>query len=223
MNFKTAIAALGVAATLAFGAGAAGAATLHFDLSGPTSKNKSSFSYSEGGVDLTVTGMSCGVFKGPNHKSCEDEKIDRWETGIGMDRGPLDAHQVDGLGRNEFLKLAFSPSITLKKLQFTYADKHDEFSFYTMGASGWQYVGDGNACQSGISCGNNATAHWFTFAGTYTGSYFLLGATGAFDAWKLKGVKVDYEPEVIPLPAAGWLLLGGLGGLAAIKRRRKAA
>lgn len=28
------------------------------------------------------------------------------------------------------------------------------------------------------------------------------------------------DPSVIPLPAAGWLLLGGLGGLAALKRRR---
>lgn len=31
------------------------------------------------------------------------------------------------------------------------------------------------------------------------------------------------DPSVIPLPAAGWLLLGGLGGLAALRRRRKAA
>ena len=30
-----------------------------------------------------------------------------------------------------------------------------------------------------------------------------------------------WDGEVIPLPAAGWLLLGGLGGLAAMKRRRK--
>lgn len=30
-------------------------------------------------------------------------------------------------------------------------------------------------------------------------------------------------PSVVPLPAAGWMLLAGVGGLAAIRRRRKAA
>lgn len=31
------------------------------------------------------------------------------------------------------------------------------------------------------------------------------------------------DPSVVPLPAAGWMLLAGLGGIAALKRRRKAA
>lgn len=31
------------------------------------------------------------------------------------------------------------------------------------------------------------------------------------------------DPSVIPLPAAGWLLISGLGGLAALRRRRKDA
>lgn len=30
------------------------------------------------------------------------------------------------------------------------------------------------------------------------------------------------RPTVVPLPAAGWLLIGGIGGLAALKRRKKA-
>lgn len=30
------------------------------------------------------------------------------------------------------------------------------------------------------------------------------------------------RPEVVPLPAAGWLLIAGIGGLAALKRRQKA-
>ncbi|MEM8581636.1 MAG: VPLPA-CTERM sorting domain-containing protein, partial [Pseudomonadota bacterium] len=31
-----------------------------------------------------------------------------------------------------------------------------------------------------------------------------------------------WKVEVVPLPAAGWLLLAGMGGLAAMKRRKKA-
>jgi hypothetical protein len=47
------------------------------------------------------------------------------------------------------------------------------------------------------------------------------------DQWKLKKISVTYTPppppNVVPLPAAGWMLLAGLGGIAAMKRRRKAA
>jgi hypothetical protein len=36
-------------------------------------------------------------------------------------------------------------------------------------------------------------------------------------------VAIPGEPPVIPLPAAGWLLLAGVGGLAAMRRRKMAA
>lgn len=38
------------------------------------------------------------------------------------------------------------------------------------------------------------------------------------------GIYASFDgPAPIPLPAAGWLMLAGLGGLAAVRRRRKAA
>ncbi len=41
--------------------------------------------------------------------------------------------------------------------------------------------------------------------------------------YKIKKIKVYYErpPNVIPLPAAGWLLIAGLGGLAAVGRKKR--
>ena len=60
-----------------------------------------------------------------------------------------------------------------------------------------------------------------------------IGATGGSNAFTLNECSdTGFDPNLppcdeggpkVPLPAAGWLLLGGLGGLAAVKRRQKAA
>lgn len=44
----------------------------------------------------------------------------------------------------------------------------------------------------------------------------------AIDSLRFGKVGDIIVPAPIPLPAAGWLLLGGLGGMAALRRRRKA-
>jgi hypothetical protein len=43
------------------------------------------------------------------------------------------------------------------------------------------------------------------------------------DAGRDQFFLIKQDPNVIPLPAAGWLLIAGLGGLAAVKRRKRAA
>ena len=48
-----------------------------------------------------------------------------------------------------------------------------------------------------------------------------LGEAGGFYGPALDDVSIRLAP--IPLPAAGWLMLAGLGGLAALRRRRTAA
>lgn len=211
-----------LAGALAMCASSAMAATVSFSLGGPTDNNESSFVYSQGGVDLTVSGIRCGNSAGPNSASCNAALIDRYDGGIGMDGGGNDSHQVDGSGSNEFLKLAFNPSITLKSASFTYVSNLDTFRLYTHNGTDWDYEGDANPCNQ-LFCVNPSTTYTYNFAGTYFGSMFLIGATGSNDDFKLKAVSVDYEVAAVPLPAAGWMLVAGLGGIAALKRRRKAA
>jgi hypothetical protein len=54
----------------------------------------------------------------------------------------------------------------------------------------------------------------------FTDNLFGVKA-GINGSWKLMAVTVDYSVPEIPLPAAGWLLIGGLGGLAALRKSRK--
>ena len=47
-------------------------------------------------------------------------------------------------------------------------------------------------------------------------------AAGNADAAQVR-LNVDYTIAAVPLPAGGLLLLGSLGGLAALRRRKKSA
>ena len=73
---------------------------------------------------------------------------------------------------------------------------------------------------------NGGSATQYTF-GEAAGAVFtsLTSITFQFDDQGRYASEfyVSGAEAVVPLPAAGWLLLGGLGGLAAMKRRKKAA
>ncbi|MFN3846459.1 MAG: VPLPA-CTERM sorting domain-containing protein [Paracoccaceae bacterium] len=58
---------------------------------------------------------------------------------------------------------------------------------------------------------------------------FGLGVQGDSDQVRIAGLRVSFERDVpppplppVPLPAAGWMMLAGLGGLAAMRRRKRA-
>lgn len=209
------------AAVFAASVSAGSAASVSFSFgTSPAKENQSVISQTSGGVTLDVTGVRCDDYMGPNDSSCGSALIDEWGTGIGLWASYHDNHQVDGYYKNEFLKLTLSKVMTLASASFTYFSADDDFVAYGWNAitSTWDYIVGGDACES--NCGWANTVHTYDFdSATYTSDMFLIGARGSDDDWKFKGAAFDHL-SAVPLPAAGWLLIAGLGGLAALKRRK---
>ena len=78
----------------------------------------------------------------------------------------------------------------------------------------------GNKCDSvnGLN-GSAGNPPPLSFAGLDAGTYRV----GFFENGSPTNVQADFRVSAVPVPAAGFLLVGALGGLAALRRRKKAA
>jgi hypothetical protein len=184
-----------------FLSGAASASTVHtfnFASPPPVSNAASQVFTADTGLDVTVTGKTYTINSG------------NFVGGVEID---VEAMIFD-----------FGKEVTLTSLHFGWA------KYASIGG----HFHDGGMFNLFVD-GALQGSYWVTAAlpENITGTVFAIGATAfkfsnsnttRHSYLKLKKMHVTYDaPEVIPLPAAGWLLLGGLGGLAAMKRRRRAA
>ncbi|MEJ6395105.1 VPLPA-CTERM sorting domain-containing protein [Gymnodinialimonas sp. 2305UL16-5] len=207
------------AAIVALGAaGAATATTVDFDLRNPggdvISDNSTRVIAMSGGVTLTITGQA---FSGGINGTGWTGNPTAWSNGVGLSSYHGDNHRVDGY-YDEYLALSFSEAVDLTSLTFAYANRSDNwrvlsgtFADFTFEDSGWLPSGNGWG-SSVATVGVDSDA---------IGQFFLVGTTGNHSAWKLQGLSVDLAP--VPLPASALLLLAGVGGLAALRRRQTAA
>lgn len=206
---------------------AAAAKTVTFDFAATNSLGwAESLSYSKSGLTLTVSGKDTLNRAG---------KVQTWKGwGLGLKsvtdcRGGFctgDDHQIDATGRQDIVNFAFSSAVRITGLTFNLVDAFDTFDFYTGGAKQFQ------AAVSPFAALNSSFGDSFGIGAGRSSrqvcSYPHVRRGGpvcetvwSFSAFKLTGMTV--ETASVPLPAAGLTLMAGLGALAAISRRRKAA
>ncbi len=218
--------ALGMFAALGLAASAQ-AATVTFDFSAASSGGwVDALTYTNGGVTLTVTGGDTTGGKGKvatwagwglGMKSASDCTFRGWCLGTD--------HQIDSYGLNDLVTFTFSKAVQVTSLMFNLVDKGDTFDFYANGTQ---------VSHSAVSPIVSLASAFGTSFGVGAGETLTQQCSGwgwfckckpviLTSAFKLTGmtVTVPDEPAPVPLPAAGLLLMGAVGGLAAIRRRRR--
>lgn len=176
---------------------AASAAEIRFDTGPGVAQRANSYSFSNGGVGVTLTSPG--------------NKVTHYWEGAGVYTGGIN---LNTLQNNETLVLTFSQTVRLNKLSFRQWE--NGFDKVALSSTAGNFtLGNSDYTTDGI------LVDWFLFdTPLLVNSISLKGDSGVTVAW-LRSVDV----EAVPLPAAAWLLgsaLLGLGGTA-VRRRRAAA
>lgn len=190
--------------------------------------NAWSHSYSEGDLGLNVYG-----FVHDDGELKYQTGVGKWSTGLGVKSSKYDDHKVDGKGPDEIVLFVFSQDVTLESVKISYFDKQDDLAIATYD---WN-TGKGAPLLSvddfqtdidfkKLSCWGSCNGGWGDNGVTktkgfpeFTSSIFGIGADDKKDQFKIHSITVTHMAPV-PLPAAGVMLLAGLGGLAAMRRRQ---
>lgn len=116
-------------------------------------------------------------------------------------------HRVNGNGNEA---LIFDFDFLVSAIGATFGSFYGKFDIY--------------GSTSGNNLNNDLASSVDLSSENVNGNRFIIGSYYNTHQFKLESLTVSYEtPSAVPLPAAGWMLFAGLGGLAAMKRRRKTA
>ena len=205
--------------TIAAGSATSAPVTLDYDFTGGNA-TANSFLFSEGGVDLTVTGH---LFTAPETINAA-VKVDRGQNGLGVcgsllvdGRGPCgnnaDLDGGSGDNDNEVLKFSFASAVSLLSISFFNNDPNDVFDFFIGAPLDFQF--------EFLTPSQGQRVYSFASPNPVA-SIFGIGIRGNTDQVRITGLTVQYDTAVVPLPPAGLLLLGAVAVMAALRRRRVA-
>ncbi|MEE4211985.1 MAG: VPLPA-CTERM sorting domain-containing protein [Parvularcula sp.] len=159
------------------------------------------------------------------------EGLTSYQTGLGVNKGGSDDHEVDGAGQNEGIRfdvmMARSPTaVQMRRFGFTYVGSNDDVTVYgnSDGGNSLTFIGSANI---------GAESNSFPWPGYVDINYsdlstVVLAAQGYNDDFKISSLKLDLGGGIdivdeVPLPAALPIFLTGLAGLSFARRRQKQA
>lgn len=198
-----------VAAAVAVAALASGAqaATYVFSSSTGSDLGVSEVFSAVGGPDVTAWAGSSGLLNDGLATLTQNG------NGLGVNgRFDLNPSQIDGfpVGSSEFITFTFARAVNLLTVFFRNVDRNDQFDY---SINGGDFV-------NSVTIGTDTNSFDFNREGVETlvirasGTLFTDGAGN--DDFSIRKIEVT----AVPLPAGGLLLLGALGGLAALRRRK---
>ena len=150
----------------------------------------------------------------------DDVRLGRYPGGLGVSSDAQDSLHIDGSGEQDFVRLAFDRGVELTGLGF-------EFFGGGQGVEEGQFqilldvnedglLGIGDFISTPFLAGSSVELR------TIEGTIWGIAAVRDAEEFKLTGVSVEAvsgEVPAVPLPAAGFLLLAGMGGLGLMSRR----
>lgn len=177
------------------------------------------YNYTGSATNSTGPALSCDV-SGILNSGCD---VTYNTAGLGVDGKPdTDEGNIDGfpLYSGESVTLDFGFDRVWNEISFGNWDPNDDLQLSFDGGSVTWGPNAGNTADLG-----GAVSSYLTVSASGAGLY----CTGFFNCELPDGLGNDnftvesISVSSVPLPAAGFLLFGALGGLAALRRKRKAA
>ncbi|MGB3148012.1 MAG: VPLPA-CTERM sorting domain-containing protein [Paracoccaceae bacterium] len=202
---------IGLLLTAGLSGQTAAAATVTFDFSAANSGSwQNSLTYTTPAVGLTVSAAS---YANTNNINATAQVQTFSGLGLGvLSFGDISA-EIDGRGRNDLALFTFNTAVSVTGITFAASSLLGTEYFDIFTANGGTPV---------IQTLDLQAVQNFIFTPPISAATVGIGAYYSNSSYYISSLTVSYpDPPGVPLPAAGWALMGAVGALVGLKRRKR--